>query len=346
MARLFAILSSLRLAVSRDLRSFGSIKFNNFFLFVALMVYSNFQSGLEPQSAEPLLMLLGLLVLFPISSDPLSKIPRSRLSLWPLGGHERILLRLVSFGLSPIVWITVALMWLKAGLILALSFLALAAVVQCLIVLGNRLAIRGPRYNLMLYVPPFPGVLGGLIRSSVRETLTILDTYIAVSLSIGALAYRLLSPRPDPSAFPVLSALVVLALSTHTQSLFGFEFASGITRYRLLPLRGWQVLLAKDIAFLSILTVLAAPLDLRAGFTSGLAVLALGHGPAVFSRLEQRRWRFATGRVSVGAAQIAACFGTALAGRSSGLTVFVFTAAVWAASLLWYGRRWESAARV
>ncbi|MGH9583610.1 MAG: hypothetical protein ACRD4O_11800, partial [Bryobacteraceae bacterium] len=223
--------------------TFESLKFNNFFLFVALMAYGAARSRLEPQSAEPLLMLLGLLVLFPISSDPLAKIPQSRLSLWPIGKRERIVLRIISLGLSPIVWITIFLMWLKAGLTLGLSFLGLAVAAQCLVVLGSRLAVRGPRYNIPHYVPPFPGVLGGLIRSGLREMLTILDTYIAVLLSVGGIAYRLMSPRPDPAAFPVLSALVALALSTHAQSLFGFEFASGMTRYRLLPLRGWQILL-------------------------------------------------------------------------------------------------------
>ena len=81
MARLFAVLKFIQLAVSRELATFESVKFNNFFLFVALMVYSSLQSGLKPKSAEPFLMLLGLLVLFPISSDPLAKIPPSRLSM-------------------------------------------------------------------------------------------------------------------------------------------------------------------------------------------------------------------------------------------------------------------------
>ncbi|MDQ2711249.1 MAG: hypothetical protein M3Y24_03255 [Acidobacteriota bacterium] len=341
MAGLFAILRAIRLAVSRELGTFESIKFNNFFLFVALMVYGALMSGLEPKNAGPLLMLLGLLVLFPISSDPLAKIPRSRLASWPIARRNKIVLRIVSLGLSPIIWITIFLMWLKSGLTLALSFLALAVVVQCLVVLGNRLAIRGSRYNVMHYVPSFPGVLGPLIRSSIHEMLAILDTYIAVLLSAGGIAYRLMSARPDATAFPILSALVALALSTHAQSLFGFEFASGITRYRLLPLRGWQILLAKDIAFLSVLAVLVAPLDIWAGLASGLGALALGHRSTVFTRLDQRRWRFASGRVAIGIAQTAACLGLALGEQSSGPAVFALTASAWAGSLVWYGRVWE-----
>ena len=49
---------------------------------------------------------------------------------------------------------------------------------------------------------------------------------------------------------PVLSILIALALITYAQSLFGVDFGSGMTLYRLLPLRGWEILLAKDLAFL------------------------------------------------------------------------------------------------
>jgi len=341
LARLFAILKVIQLAVRRELATFESVKFNNFFLFVALMVYSSLQSGLEPKSAEPFLLLLGLLVLFPISSDPLTKIPPSRLSLWPIGRRKKILLRIVSLGLSPIVWITVLLMWRKAGLTLALTFLGVAVMIQCLVVLGNQLALRGPGYNVLHYVPPFPGVLGGLVRSSWRDMLTILDTYLAALLSAGGTAYRLLSARPEATAFPVLSALVALALSTYAQALFGFELASGLTRYRLLPVRGWQILLAKDAAFLFVLAVLVAPLDLGAGLAAGLAALALGHRSTVFSQLEQRRWRFATGRVLIGVLQTAACFALALGEQKTGLVVLGLAASVWVVSLLWYGRAWE-----
>jgi hypothetical protein len=84
LAAILGILNHLRRAVQRDLGTFEAVKLNNFFLLVALMAYGAIESGLEPKSAEPLLLLLGLLVLFPLSSDPLARIPSSRLRLWPL----------------------------------------------------------------------------------------------------------------------------------------------------------------------------------------------------------------------------------------------------------------------
>ena len=59
----------------------------------------------------------------------------------------------------------------------------------------------------------------------------------------------------------MIGLLVALALSPYAQSLFGLDLESGVTRYRLLPLRGWEVLTAKDIAFLGLLFVLLLPLN-------------------------------------------------------------------------------------
>ncbi len=62
MAALFAILKALRRAVGRDLGTLQSVKINNLFLFVALLVYGALASGQPPKSAEPFFVLLGFLV--------------------------------------------------------------------------------------------------------------------------------------------------------------------------------------------------------------------------------------------------------------------------------------------
>ena len=81
---LLPILSALFRAVRRDLGSFGSIVANNFFLFTALLMYGAFSSGVRPVTAYPYLALLLFLMLFPLSADPLARIPAVRLGLWPL----------------------------------------------------------------------------------------------------------------------------------------------------------------------------------------------------------------------------------------------------------------------
>jgi hypothetical protein len=120
--------------------------------------------------------------------------------------------------------------------------------------LGRHAARRDPHWNLLRHIPQFPGRLGGLVRKNMREILSLLDPYAALLMSIGGGAYRLFGAHPDPEAFAIIGLLVALTMSTYAQSLFGLELGSGsgMTRYRLLPLGGWEILLAKDIAFLAI----------------------------------------------------------------------------------------------
>ena len=335
LAALLAILNALRLAVQRDLGTFEAIKLNNFFLLVALMLYSAQNSGVKPESAEPFLMLLGFLVLFPLSSDPLAKIPPDRLSSWPLSATQRSALRVISLALSPIMWVVLFLLPRKAGWTAALSFLGLALGVQGSVVMSRRLTTFAPRWNLLRHIPQPPGRLGGLVRNHVREMLCLLDIYLAILLSVGGTVYRL-SAHPDTAAFPVLSLLVVLALSTYTQSLVG------LTRSHLLPLRGWEIVLAKDAAFLSVILLLVLPLSPLCGLASALAVLVLGHHVAVLRPLPPRRWRFSSGRVlPVGILQLIACFAFGLGEQWKGPGVLAVATGCYVASLWFYGRLWE-----
>ncbi len=288
-----AILRAIGRVMRRDLGSFAALKLNNFFLFVLFLTYSNVLYGLAPRSAYPFLLLVGFLLLFPLSSDPLTRIPPARLGLWPLASSQRIALRLASVMFSPVFWITLILL-LRTARSLALAFVALAIGMQASIALAG-----SPRWNAAVRLR-FPGRLGPLIAGAIRQMLTLLDTYVALLLAIAGCAYRFFFHAPDPAAYPIFALLVALALSTYAQCLFGLDSGSAFTRYRLLPLPLWQILLAKDVAYLSILIILVAPLSLSAGLTSGLAALAIGRYSSVRRRNPQYRWRFIGGRVMVG----------------------------------------------
>ena len=92
MARVFAILRALALAFRRDQKSFQSVAGNNFFLVSALLLQ---------EAGGFLFLIMGLVLLFPLSTDPLRKIPPSRLALWPLERRERWILRLASPWINP-----------------------------------------------------------------------------------------------------------------------------------------------------------------------------------------------------------------------------------------------------
>lgn len=320
---LLAILQALRRAVQRDLGALWSLKVNNFFFFVMLLVAGALSSGLPPWSAYPFLALLALLLLVPASSDPLEKIPAERLSSWPLGRSDRVALRLLSLALSPVFWL--------------LAFTRAWPVLPVLIAL--RLVIRLPR---LTRIPPFPllaGRLGGMITNNVREMLSLPDTWLAILLSLLGIAFRLSGARADPEALSIFAILIALALSTWAQSLFGLDPDSAMTRYRLLPLAGWQVLLAKDLAFLGILLLLALPLRPLPALTFGLMALAIGHHSSVRLNLAQKRWRFTAGRLlPVGALQALASVAAAFWELRSGPQVLAGVLCLYLCSLYFYGR--------
>ncbi len=335
MAGLLAILKALSRAIGRDLQSFASLKGNNFFLFVALLLQ-------QPQSAEFFMMILGFLLLFPLSSDPLAKIPPDRLALWPLSVQQRLALRLTSIFLSPVLWIAFVILLAKARLTTALLFLAVAIVIQSLTLLSSQAVKRAPQWDLLRRLPDIPGRLGGLIRNNLRQMLTVLDTYTALVLSASALTYRLMSHKPDPNAFPILALLVALALSTYAQCLFGLDAKSGLMRYRLLPLRGWEILLAKDIAYLAVLFVLVLPLAPLPGLTAGLAGLAIGHHASVRTPSPQKRWRFTGGTFfPIGIVQVFAGTALGIAAHRQGLLYFAIALVSFAVSLFCYGIVWD-----
>jgi len=336
MARLTAVLKAVATAFRRDWKSFGSLGANNL---LPVSVY------LLREAGGFVYLIAGVVTLLPMSGDPLRKIPPSRLSLWPLTRRERWLLRALSPWINPIFWLVMALaVWALHGRI-TLGLWALAAGLFAagfaLPALPIRAASSGVSWAWRR-MPHFPGPLDQLIRKNLREILTTLDFYCALLLSLSLLFYRLFGPALPPEAMLAMTLLIVLALSTYTQSMFGLDGQGGLSRYRLLPLAGWQILAAKDGAFVAaciLLTLPAAPSGPLAGLGAGLFLLATGHGPTVDQRRQQMRWRFTTSAsIGYGILQ-SVLMGVAGAGVFFHPWLLPPAMAVWAASLWWYGKR-------
>jgi hypothetical protein len=321
-----AAMGALVKSARRDLAGFASLKTNNFFLFVALLIWGALVSGVEPVSSYPFLLVLGLLMLFPASGDPLEKIPRVRLALWPLRRSTRAALRLGSLMLNPAIVLVIALVALRTKIWITLGFVALVA--------GSR--VGGRHSSAASHQAGRLPLLPVLLDNNLRQMLTVLDTYLALAIGAGGGLWRLLAARPDPGAFSILSLLAGVALSTYAQCLFALDGDSGRTRYSLLPLSGWRIVLAKDAAFLIVLCLATLPLAIMPGLTFGLAALALGRYPSLRLRLPQQRWRFTSGRVLWGVLQ-------GLVGATLGFAnVIAIAAALYALSLWWAAREWDT----
>ncbi len=330
MARLAAILKALVRAFRRDWQSFGSLGANNL-LFVTVLLLQ--------KAGTFIYLIVGLVMLAPMSADPLRKIPPSRLALWPLSSRERWLLRVLSPWINPISWGVAALGVLSLRGRISVGLVALAAgIFAAGFALSSISLPRG--VGMWRRVPHVPGPLNQLIRKNLRDILSTLDFYCALLMALSLAAYRLLGMPLPPEALLAMTLLIVLALSTYTQSLFGLDGESGLERYRLLPLAGWQLLLAKDGAFLAASIVLTLPGAPLAGLGAALMVLAIGHAPSVDQPMPQLRWRFTTGSNLVYGLYQAGLMGVAgSAVYFRGAWLLILCAAIWAATVWWYGRR-------
>jgi hypothetical protein len=332
MARPIAILRALALAYRRDWTAFQSLAGNNFFLLTAFLLR---------QAGTFVYLVMGLVVLFPLSTDPLRKIPPSRLALWPLDRRERWILRLASPWINPLTWGLAGLAIWGAGRIVTVGVWAAVAGLFAAAFLISALPLPSGA-GMWRHVPQFPGPLNQLVRKNLREILSTLDFYCALILSLAVLVWRVLGPPLPPEAFMAMTVLVVAAMSSYAQCLFGLDGEGGLGRYRLLPVRGWRLLLAKDAAFLAVVVPLTLPLAMLPGIGAALATLAIGHAPAVEHPRPQTRWRFSTGGgLGNGAVQLLALAMTASAIFSTSIWFLVPALAAWALSLWWFGRELE-----
>jgi hypothetical protein len=143
-----------------------------------------------------------------------------------------------------------------------------------------------------------------------------------------------------------MSLVVALAMSTQTQVLFGLD-GSGVARYRQFPIRGWRILLAKDLAFLALLGLLVLPLDFVSGMIAGVAALTIGHHRSVLKIVSQAQWRFTSGMLFPdGVIQIAVIFGAGSNVKEYGLWLPALCIFAWLASLLFYGWQWDRSNQV
>lgn len=323
------IIRSVARAMRRDVGSFLALKVNNLFLFIVLLIWGNLVAGLPPRSAYPFLLLLAFVLLFPLSSDPLAKIPSVRMAMWPLSGADRAALRVAGIAMSPVFWIALALLW-RTSFSLALAFIGLAVAMQSALAL-----VRLTPAGAIAFPPALPGRRGLLISVALRQMFTVLDTYVALLVAIAASLYRFGSAAPDRAAYPIFSFLIALALSTYAQCQFGLDSPSAWTRYRLLPMTAREIAFAKDTAFLGVLLLLSLPLAPVAAMSFGFASLAFGRFAALRGPNPQSRWRFTGGRLPIGVLQMTVGAALGLAAAERGTAWALAAVAGYAISAVW-----------
>jgi hypothetical protein len=329
MVRILAVLNAVWRAVRRGQGSFASIGTNNFLIFTAYFLREN---------GTFLYLVIAILTFLPMSADPLRKIPPERIALWPLAPREWWILRVLSPWLNPIMWLLAAATVWAVHRKVTWQLLGIAVGMFALCFLLSDLG-GGAWDGLARRVPGFPGLLGELIRKNVRQMLSTLDFWLAFVLGVGTAIYRVADRTAPPEAFLMMSLVILLALSSYAQCLFGLDGPGGLTRYRLLPLRGWQILFAKDAAFFAVALLLTLALNPLAGLAATLVVLAVGHEQAVKHVRPQVRWRFSTSSsLGNGVVQVPAMFIAAYGVTRTNVLLLVPCLAAYGISLWWFGR--------
>jgi len=283
-ARIWTILVAVAIAVWRDSKTVGSFSGNNLFVVGLTFLFLG-----DPGVFLQLTAFIGLVLFIPLSADPLRVLPRDRITVWPLSTGERRVVRILGTWLNPVTWLIATLaVWKHLSM-------GLSALIVGVFAIGFVLPSLPPaRTGVWRHLPNFPGPLNHLIRKNLRETLSTLDFWCSAVVSAFSLGFRAAGLLPAEAFLP-LTILVMLALSTYAQTLFGLDGDGGMTRYRLLPVPPWQILAAKDLPFLLVSVVMTLPLAPAAGLAAALAALATGHHASVTKHRNQVRWRFSSG---------------------------------------------------
>ena len=322
MAQVVALLSLLKKLMLKELSSFSSVRFNNF-LFCVLFIMSASVEQRRFREAFWETSLFQLLILTPIlitsSIDTQHRLPRQRVKLWPLTDAQRLLLTSVSFVFNPffVVLFLGYLFWM--GFATAFCFVLLGLLIHVATYVTARLPRPNGRFGRS-WLPILPFKHDGIVRVTIREITSTLDFWTAILIAASGTIYRLFEHTPEQEAFPILSLLVAIAMSTVAQRMLSLDEGRAVLRYRLLPIAGWKLLVVQDTVFLLLVGIMVLPLNLQVGLAFSFVAIALGRYPSLKQQARQRRWRFIGGDPRFGVAQVllggAAGIGTARIGLS------------------------------
>jgi hypothetical protein len=135
----------------------------------------------------------------------------------------------------------------------------------------------------------FPGRLGPLVQKDLRSLRTVLDLWMGLLLVLMAAALSLSMSLSSTVRQAIL--VIICALNANvTLNCLGFDRPTGLTRYLILPLRGKDLLLAKNVAMTALLAPQLALLSAIGAWQSGVAQLAADVVVATVLLLAQLAW--------------------------------------------------------
>jgi hypothetical protein len=154
-----------------------------------------------------------------------------------------------------------------------------------------------------------PGRLGGLVRKEQHEIARVLDLWLGLLLALAAGAVSFFASR----SATVHQAIMVMVCAVNvnvTLNCFGLDRPAVLNRYLIFPIRGQDLLLAKNLAIAGLVALQLSPLIAMGAWQSGpaqvggqilvamvlvLSHLAWGNVVSVFEPIKMQPCRFAPG---------------------------------------------------
>ena len=212
-----------------------------------------------------------------------------------------------------------------------------------------------------------PGRLGPLVHKEQRSIRTVLDLWMGFLPVIAAAALSL-SISLSPTIRQAILAIVCVLNANVILNCLGLDRPAGLLRYLIFPIRGKDLLFAKNVAVMVVVALQFAPLLAIGAWQSGLmqlaaeivvatvlllAHLAWGNLVSVFEPRRTEPHRFASGgdRVAAlvsaligsapGVAGIVLLLSKAVATMLSIAAIIVWASAAYSGSLRYAGRSFE-----
>ncbi len=338
MAAVTAVLTALFRSAWRSLSGTRSFQGNNLVMVIALLMA---EEPLDrPSSTAVIYLLVGLLWTLPMSQELTRRIPPARFRLWPLTRGEKATIHLGNLLLNPLVVIGLLFGLLSRDRSIGIALAVIGAVTPFLVLLAGVLVRHRPSWTPLQAIPRFPGRLGGLIQSHVRNLLQLLDFYFALFAAAGGIAYTRFSAKPDPEASVVFGHLVVILMSTCAQGHVSFDATATETRLRLMPLSKISILFARDMAWLIVTLPMILAFKPLACTAAALAALAIGHRASITPAVEQKRWSFSAGQLApLGIVQLITLVAAGSAVYNYGWPAFALVVPGYLGSLWYWGRQ-------
>jgi hypothetical protein len=99
-----------------------------------------------------------------------------------------------------------------------------------------------------------PGRLGPLVEKELRAIRTVLDLWIGLILALSAAALSLFTPLSSSVRQAIFAIVCALNMNV-TLNCLGLDRPASLTRYLILPIRGMDLLLAKNLAAMVVVAV-------------------------------------------------------------------------------------------